>query len=416
MKHLVKLVLFSVFLCQLCADVKGYYARDYLECVERDKFDRLFFHPMPEWMSNQMDKDLGAFKKNGITQEALDATFEYSVDHMRAPWGQKAYTSIHRFRCINGKIYIYKFDLCGTDQLESFLVTFAKLGHLPNLDLIYCSADGVPEEYLPKDFWITPSFDKQAPLLGRAKMSWAQYVVLVPDGQTLLDWIGLAKWILERSPFHLWHKKQARVSWRGAPSDVWINNMDSYPPEAIEAAYKTRPRRILCQLSKDFPSYVDAGFNYVFGNQGIIRATVGLGKEAQTWDAQMDYKYLPVLDGWCCTYPGYLWRLLSESLTMKQQLESKQWFYDALVPYVHYVPIMGHMEDLIEKIDWARAHDRQCQQIAANAREFVLNNLMPEHVYYYYCKVLERYASLQKFDFDELEKQAEGNPDWLRIY
>ncbi len=65
-----------------------------------------------------------------------------------------------------------------------------------------------------------------------------------------------------------------------------------------------------------------------------------------------------------CTYCGYQWRLLSNSLALKQESDEIQWFYIALKPYEHYIPIKNDMSDLLEIIEWARKNDDKCKKIS----------------------------------------------------
>ena len=41
-----------------------------------------------------------------------------------------------------------------------------------------------------------------------------------------------------------------------------------------------------------------------------------------------------------------------------------EFFQEALVPWVHYVPVSPSLEDLEEKIVWAQEHDAEAQAIA----------------------------------------------------
>jgi hypothetical protein len=109
-----------------------------------------------------------------------------------------------------------------------------------------------------------------------------------------------------------------------------------------------------------------------------------------------------------CTFPGYQWRLLSGSLSFKQESDEIQYFYSALKPYEHYIPLRRDVKDLLEKIRWAKKHDEECKEIAENARAFALQNLMPNQIYAYLYWTLERYASLQDFDLSE----ASLGPEW----
>ena len=134
-------------------------------------------------------------------------------------------------------------------------------------------------------------------------------------------------------------------------------------------------------------------------------------RESLSKQEQMLCKYLPVLDGHMCTYPGYQWRLLSGSLCLKQTSEQIQWFHDALQPYVHYLPMKSDCSDLLEVMEWAESHDAQAQEIVAAAQIFAQNNLLFADNYLYLSLVLKKLASLEEIDFAEMDR----NPQWVCI-
>jgi len=50
----------------------------------------------------------------------------------------------------------------------------------------------------------------------------------------------------------------------------------------------------------------------------------------------------------------------------------RQWYYDDLEPWVHYVPVKGDLSDLRDKIGWSAANGDECEKIAARGRAFAL--------------------------------------------
>ncbi|MEY3032546.1 MAG: hypothetical protein RLZZ622_1021, partial [Planctomycetota bacterium] len=46
----------------------------------------------------------------------------------------------------------------------------------------------------------------------------------------------------------------------------------------------------------------------------------------------------------------------------------RQWYYDRLVPWVHYVPVAADLSDFAERLDWCRRHPRQCREIAGGGQ------------------------------------------------
>ena len=98
-----------------------------------------------------------------------------------------------------------------------------------------------------------------------------------------------------------------------------------------------------------------------------------------------------------------------------QNSGASQWFYDALKPYEHYIPIEKDVSDLIAKIEWARSHDAECIQISRNARRFVEKNLMIEDIYLYFFSLLKEYITCQDFDKETLIKDTLNNPLWQKL-
>jgi uncharacterized membrane protein YgcG len=47
----------------------------------------------------------------------------------------------------------------------------------------------------------------------------------------------------------------------------------------------------------------------------------------------------------------------------------QMWYFPLLKPFFDHVPVKADLSDLKEKIEWCRAHDAECRQIAANALE-----------------------------------------------
>jgi hypothetical protein len=167
-------------------------------------------------------------------------------------------------------------------------------------------------------------------------------------------------------------------------------------------------------MSKENPDCVDSGL-FFQNRETVSSALWEFEKGRATYEEHLEHKYLPVLDGVMCTYPGYQWRLLSNSLSLKQESDQIQWFYRGVEPFVHYVPIKNDLADLFEKIAWARKEDGKCRTIVENSTQFALENLMFEDIYYYLYAVLERYSKSQGFRKFDLWKSTAHDPRWVCI-
>ncbi len=331
--------------------------------------------PQPRWAIEQIERDFSPFSQ--ITTSAIDETFAKIC---------KSNSHTFRYQIVDGHISRTPTeDPTGRAPIfDRILARLNKAKKLPQLDFIVCMNDGVPEG--SPDFWITPN---QAPVLAWAKKKdLAPYIVLIPDFLTTREscWNVEIDVINEKYQTVPWEKREEKAFWRGASNDKGYS-LENYP---------TRPRFLISLLSRENPAQIDAGFcrvyptdvEQLFQQMGLILGNVPIA-------GHLDYKYLPVLDGYMCTFPGFQWRLLSGSLTFKQESDEIQYFYGALKPYEHYVPVKNDLSDLLEKIRWAKAHDAECQAIAKRARVFALENLMPEQIYAYLYYVLEKVAVLQ---------------------
>jgi len=103
--------------------------------------------------------------------------------------------------------------------------------------------------------------------------------------------------------------------------------------------------------------------------------------------------------------------------------EYEQFYYSSLEPWVHYVPVSREnlAEDLMKRVTWARAHDKECQKIAGAAVEFAKEYLTLEKLHWYQAEVLHEYS--KKLDFQpfvedgahefccsQLQNLPEGSP------
>jgi hypothetical protein len=95
---------------------------------------------------------------------------------------------------------------------------------------------------------------------------------------------------------------------------------------------------------------------------------------------QIKYKYILDIDGWASTYNATVWKLYSGSVLLKVKSIWKQWYYDELKEYVHYVPVKNDFSNLNEQIQWCIDNNDKCEQITKNAKQFVINKLNAEQV------------------------------------
>jgi hypothetical protein len=91
--------------------------------------------------------------------------------------------------------------------------------------------------------------------------------------------------------------------------------------------------------------------------------------------SQIKYKYILDIDGYTNSWEGLFWKLYSGSVVIKHKSLWKQWYYDELKEYVHYVPCENNFSNIEKVILWCKENDEICKQITINARNFVLDKL-----------------------------------------
>lgn len=107
---------------------------------------------------------------------------------------------------------------------------------------------------------------------------------------------------------------------------------------------------------------------------------------------QMKFKYILHVQGHVCAF-----RLASDlslgSVVLFVPSSTHLWFTPLLVPYVHYVPVKPDLSDLLSQIEWCRAHDKECQEIAQNATQFYFDHLTRSKMMGYMRNTLIEIAS-----------------------
>lgn len=328
------------------------------------------------WMLEQIEEDFQGIES--ISKESIDAAFIEikSLSPM-----------LVRYRIVDNELYRYFIEdepiSLKDNSTEKAIKTLIQRVHFPDMDFIISYFDGYPFGPLPK-----------APILVSAKMKRAVNGILIPDARSIGHW-----WMSDiksvKKAHVPWEEKKNFALWRGG---------------------FTKPiRRVLCQLSLKHPEVLDARFSSCAYDSEVQKLIENLMGKRASWKEFLSCKYLPYVDGVMCAAPALQWRLLSHSLTIKPDSDEIQWFYGALKPHVHYLPVKGDLSDLVEKLDWAKSHDDECRQIADKAYQFARENIMYGDVLHYFSLVLKRYGSCQNLCRKDLKEEMKKDPHWVKI-
>jgi len=173
-----------------------------------------------------------------------------------------------------------------------------------------------------------------------------------------------------------WRDRKDLVLWRGNLSGggLWPTSADDIDNPG------TNHRWRMCMLLRDVPG-VDAKLSFArtsLKNRrrpdfDALRAFRVYGDYVpqKEW---VHVKYALDIDGNTNAWVNFFVRLILGCCVIKvaSRRGYRQWYYDDLVPWRHFVPVAADMSDLVEKIEWCRAHDAECAKIAAGGQDFAL--------------------------------------------
>lgn len=307
-----------------------------------------------------------------------------------------------RFQIVNQKVYAESFYL-GHYYFPTLLQYFQKLVQtykVPDVDFIIYLREEIPmNEDLGKETMGVPAF-----IMFQDKDSIYEMDKLIfPDAFFMKEnknssWIKLLKKIEKARGANPWETKVNKIFWRGATTG------DFYPYTI--ANFDKLPRLTASVLSKLYPDLIDSEFSIYtpqmfydhyennlkeFCEILFRKKAVGVSEEKH-----LKYKYLLSLDGNAATGTRVPWIMYSNSVLIKQESTKTQWYYSALKPYIHYVPLEHRLTDIFKQIQWMKGHDIELQQISINAQNFVKNNLMPEHIDAHIIILLNEYSTISK--------------------
>ena len=295
-------------------------------------------------------------------------------------------------------------------DLEKTLYKLIKMfpEKVPDVDFLVTLHDGLKIEEDPIYKEYSHVLD-QLPIFVMSKNSFSPNKHLaIPDLYVLNEkkheyYFGRAH---KASVEHPWEQKKSVAFWRGSSTgQPFIQPFES-PHDALRLA-----RFKLSRLSSQFPDLIDTKFT----------AFVQIGRDKKEFEQfhelglftplpdHLDYKYLvsvALLDisftissfslHHSCSWMRVPWILVSNSLLIKQETFNSQWFYPAMKPYVHYVPVKMDLSDLVEKVEWCKENDEIVKEISKRATEFAMANLKYSDVYEHLLFILKEYSSLLK--------------------
>lgn len=328
------------------------------------------------WVTDQIREDLAPFESKGISRTAI-----YNLAR-QLPWDhQLVLIKIRKdrvsFSLCTEESKIHPCTKIRLDIVRHFFKKLVRRYALPNVDFLLSLHDSFEENF-------------HVPVFSFAKNRASFHTLLFPDFEALSEPNALIHRCDQASTSHLWHLKQDKIFWRGTTTGGTYHLHN----------YFNFPRVKLVFLSREYSSWLDAAFvSYCQSSQDVLDLISTQGRPLEPHVCMEDhfsYKYLIDIDGTSCTYSRCRWILLSNSTLLKPDSPNIQWYYKALQPWVHYVPIQADLTDLPDAYAWLQSHDLEAQQIALSGQRLGHLIFSEEAIEDYVVTLLCAYGKLQK--------------------
>jgi hypothetical protein len=171
-----------------------------------------------------------------------------------------------------------------------------------------------------------------------------------------------------------WTKRSDRIVWRGLTTGcgaISKPQLSEYDPELLQ-------RVRLCLALRDVPG-TDAKFSGIAQSRAKaldVDRLIGAGILGEyispiAWNG---FKFAIDIDGNTNAFSNLLTRLIMGCCVLKiaSPLGYRQWYYDEMEPWTHYVPVSAGLSDLRDRIAWCRANLAECERIAARGQTFAM--------------------------------------------
>lgn len=170
-----------------------------------------------------------------------------------------------------------------------------------------------------------------------------------------------------------WRARRDVVLWRGTSTSP--GRVPTPPLSADDATLGQRVR--LCLALRDLAG-TDVRLSGVVGiadpHERPALEEAGLLGEGIAPDRWIDVRYAIDVDGVTNAWSNLFTRLLLGCCVLKIASPAgyRQWYYDDLEPWRHFVPVSSDLSDLLERIEWCRANESRSEEIAHEGQRFAL--------------------------------------------
>jgi protein glucosyltransferase len=315
---------------------------------------------------NLIDSDLDPWKKSGITKDQLERAKRFGI-HYQIIAGELTRNGdcIFPSRCQGVEYFLHK--ILNNISNTEFVVNYHDWPQVPRG---WKQSSGGPIPVF--SFSKTPGEYLDITYPAWAFFSGGPAIELYPRG--IGDWASMREKISKNALE--WSMKKEIAFFRGS---------------------RTSPERDpLILLSRSIPDILDAQYTK---NQAWKSAKDTLGRDPApiiSFEDQCNYKYLINLRGVAASF-RYKHLFLCKSTVLQVESDWIEFFYQPLLPWIHFVPIAADMHDLKDKILFLKKHDDIAKEIAKTGHDFIYNELTIDSVTCYWHQLLTDYTKLLRY-------------------
>ena len=324
------------------------------------------------WVKEQIEQDLKNTSLGSIKTACLKRYFKQLDDRS----AQALYGTIRGNKIVWTSSR--RVDHWRNSHVFKYFKNFLKRHSLPDMDFILLTDDGCVDRMEFPVFSFSSFAGKNTCLFPDFEMlQEANAAIKNPKDDVVLLYRSMG----DRHP---WDTKRPQAFFRGGDAGKVVDDMTG-------DFGNTRMRAIF--FSAAFPSLLDASLTAI-RHPPMLEAYKQLGKTLCRAEIETHfyYKYLLDVDGHANTYSRCRWILLSNSVLLKVGSSYSQWYYRAMKPWVHYVPVREDLSDLQEALDRCIANDDLAYEIANRGRTLGSEIFSSHAVENYIVQLLREYA------------------------
>lgn len=162
-----------------------------------------------------------------------------------------------------------------------------------------------------------------------------------------------------------WHERTSDLVWRGGNNGGGLFTVDPGLMRHHAVMQRVRLYAMAPEIGIDFKFVVpEKDMNY---NALKTAGMLGDSIDEKLWAGK---KFGIDIDGVTNTWSNLLVRMKLGCCVLKVDSEYgyRQWYYDRIRPWEHFVPVRADLSDLADKVEWLRNHDTEAQDIALRAQ------------------------------------------------